>query len=455
MRFFKWLTGFAVIALLTLVIVNAIDSDLSPTATEWLRPMVSEPSVTENGFYLLLGIDAPAQANAFEVGRARLLVARDCEHSAREKDDWEAELNCFTPALDPHLNQFKDLRNQCENSSSLLLCVAQTADISAWQRTIDIPAHVATRIDRLLELDHFREPLDGMQHSQIAIDQFNVTRLQVARAAVSFVENDPDAALDRLSALEKWTRGLLQQSENYLERIVATASFAIAISALDALELLAQQRGQQVNINYALLSEEDLDWSRTMRGEARWVARLIHEQALTDFVGTNQGGWEQFLSWLGQKFFLPNAFLNEMVVQVHTRMTYFNAPRTDYLTRRREVLSRDLKSFSFGDLRNVLGYFTSRMIPESTYATYSDELRLIDLRLWLLSLRQDLWEVKIAPEDVASTLSDLGSAARDPYFGKVVRWESGVAQLVIDVPPDIEANGRLAVDYALATDGRL
>lgn len=408
----KTLLGIAALALVlaaALVLVNLRDEALDPQAAALLKPPPPRSAGAENGFPILIGLGAPAGADAREWGRAWLEEARKVRDGAsaqaffakwKEADAGKTQLPWCNPLERACLAQAAGDRAQAEAA------LASRRELATRYAQVQ----AAPVLEETHELAAAESPLPRYQ------TRFLAQSLVFARAGLKAADGAPDAALEELERDAAMQRRLLASSRLLITKISTANQFARDLLVLS--ELLRTQRTAMAPLAAragkvaAPLSPQEMSLKEALDAEFRLAANTMLQFAQPAGARWADANLSGIPAPLVGALYQPKATVNLL-----------HRSRIGDAARLQQELS-DWTAFVY----NPVGKLLLRLqMPDLSHV--SDQMRDIDGIARLVSLQAAIVAAGIDNDAVATFAARKYPTLADPHTGKPMDWDPAAGTL--------------------------
>ena len=439
----KWLAvilfTLAGLAPLTFVAINWADEKLSPEGEALLRAPESKVADAANGYYVLLGMNAPADANALETGR-KIQAARDRlyrEDPLRQNFDAPDLL----PAVgtSPELG-FDKLRCPMQGNNCVNRYLAQAPLVREQMR---VHALSLARYGQMMQLPGYEEKPIPSPYAPLANYQA-VTRaaeLELAGAVLDVDAGRDAAGLAKIAAGIAYHRQLLAGSSGLLTRMISVSMLRRELQVLSELierkPALAQSQRKLFQRLLAPLTPQENDLRPAIAVEARSLATML--QLMPEMMKRQGGGKPGFMgglseTWAARFIYLPNASINRLTPYWSAIAGLGHGSAATYEQRKQQFAQSPTgqRKWSGGVewnyVRNPMGKILAGIaLPEM--GTYIERVHDLDGYIRLVSLQVAIRAEQVAPAAIGEFADKAVPEMCDPYTGMPMGWDAASSSL--------------------------
>jgi len=441
----KWLAA-VVLSLLMLIpvvffAVNWADEELSPEGAALLR--VPEPKVADadNAYYVLLGMDAPADANALEVGR-KIQAIR-----ARLYQEDPLRQTFVSPDLPPVAGTspdqgFEKVRCPIQGGN----CVGRYfASAGLVREQMQVHAVALGRYRQMMGLAGYEErtipspfaPVPGYE------TLIRAAELQLAGAVLDIRDGREQEGLATLAAQIAYHRRLLANA-GLLTRMVSAGllrrDFRVLSEVIESRPDLAQSQQELLRSLLAPLNQQENDLRPAMAAAAHSSATMLNlmlETMKRQRRGKGDAGDSRGEDWFSQRVYLPNSSINALVPYWSAVAELAHGGPAGYDERKQQYAqssaTRKKKptAFDWTYVRNPMGKIMSGFAkPDVT--DYIERVHDLDGYIRLVALQAAIRREQIPPVAIGA-YSDLAPATlRNPYTGAPMGWDAASSSLLFE-----------------------
>lgn len=436
----------AAIFLATLIAANWRDDPLSEAAQQALRyTPPTEPDLEDNGYLILLGLDAPAQgdavADAIALGRQRL--AREIERRR-----WVEAHGDVTDGMPPAL--------PVQDSSDAVLpkrlrCPADATNCFGWhsgrQAEIDILVQAnqaqLQRLAAAARAAQFSNPAPFYLVNELPpfAQLVRAHELWLAQASLHWTRGQPQQAMDIARQAVQLRSRLASSSNSLIASMIALALQHRELRWLsDASARLTPQTPAPVSKGIEkLLSTPPGSLRLALEGEKQLTASVLNSvkyPALSTTPGEEQPAlWQRRWNGVIGLTYLPNHTLNLSIRNLQQVQTIGDLPAQRLEAAFSDHLRQWADDYPCGalwrHLRNAVGLCTAT-ISTPSYQGYAQ--RIADMegyrRLVLLQHRATVQRIALA--DMPVWLADSPPELHNPYTLQPMQWDAATGSLVFE-----------------------
>lgn len=410
----------AIVVVLAVVIVNVNDQSLDPRAAALLQPVTMRAVAADNGFPNLIGLKAPADADAREWGQRWLAEAAKVT-SAEAGTAFHARFTARRADAVPMFCNPTAAACFERAASNRALVVAllqgQGEQLKRYQTLFDYPTMQET-----YEVATPSMPMIG--YGGIFASQ----SLLFARIAMQVVERDVKGAVDLLERDVALQRRLLAGSTSLLTKTVALEMFTRDMALLA--DLLRVRRTEmaphaaRAATMAAPLTPAERSMNQALKAEFRVFANFLIEIGRTrnrEDLGVVAAVPGFLAPWLYQ----PNASVNLLyrLFEPGLGMDTTKAPRTS------AVYEPPFDPAGDWTLPyNVIGKtILASSLPH--FADYPSLVADVDGLRRLVALQAEIVGRGLANDRVAGYLAEADKAHANPYTDEPMQWDPQAEQL--------------------------
>lgn len=472
LKAFKWMAIAVVVLIAAVFAINAFDESLKPEAAAALRWPEPTANDADNGYFVLVGLSAPAGQDAHAWGR-RWVEAMNRAGTRTEVE--AAERSLATAPL-----KFA--------GSSAVLCDFRSEQACAPQANKHaeaigkLSADNAELLRRYAALRHYSQVIDtyrpqSLAHPIIGLAIYNNAQRLVLSQLLADADRDAGGpALTALAADIDMQRRLLAGAISLIVKMTANAALARDYLALAELvrrhPALAGNQADTMKKILAPLDKAELALAPAMMSEFRGMAASLDDPAIADpasyqliqvlgdasavapgggaadavFVPATTPTIERPLPRLLKASAL-DALLNPVLKGTIAVLLQKNATRNDqYATLHAFAALDDVPASALAEAERSLSVQQDRgvtwtwlynpvgkLIQSVAVPNFADyKRRLLDLEglRRLIVLQTQIAAGAIADADIPAFLARTDAALADPYTGKPMGWDAGRRALV-------------------------
>lgn len=439
--------GFvAALFLAALVVANWRDDPLSEAAQQALRyTPPTEQELEDNGYLIVLGLDAPAQGDAatdaIALGRQRL--AREIERRR-----WVEAHGDATDGMPPSI--------AVENSGDGVLpmrlrCPADATNCFGWygdhRAEIDALAQAnqvqLQRLAAAARAKQFSNPAPFYLVNELPpfTRLIRAHELWLAQASLHWTQEEPQQAMDIARQAVRLRSRLASNSNSLITSMIALALQHRELRWLsDASAHLTPQTPAPVSKGIGeLLSTPPGSLRLALEGEKQLTASVLNSvqfPALSTAPGEEQPAlWQRRWNGVIGLTYLPNQTLNLSIRNLQQVQAIGDLPAQRLEAAFSDILRQWANDYPCGalwrHLRNAVGLCTTA-ISTPNYQGYAQ--RIADLegyrRLVLLQHRATVQRIALA--DMPVWLADSPPELKNPYTLQPMQWDAATGSLVFE-----------------------
>ncbi|HEX4327863.1 MAG TPA: hypothetical protein VH105_13645 [Burkholderiales bacterium] len=457
-RIFKILvSGFSLlvaIGLLIFVFGNWSDEALSPAAQKLVA--IPKPAVPDasNGYFVLLGIDAPTKEDALTAGR-QLQAVRDREYAENPlRSDYSSPPELFNDGA-----QWGKLRCPMQGENCIDRYLKNRQGFTDWMSGHEI---LQTRYAQLNSLPGFEEAPFLSAHMLLPHYQgmTQAGELRLISAAYDMDGGNPAAGLEAIVGEIGVHRRLLASSRMLISKMIFVAmlrrDYQVLSEAIEHWPALAKVQEPVLTGALRPLDLRETDMRQVFQMENLFTAHVFL-QALeanrgadsSDDSNDEQSGWwhKAMGNPMGRMSYLPNATLNEVAPYWSRRVEAGYGSGATVESRKRDLAaffahwSSELVGMPWNYLHNPAGkiLITTGEDP-GLYMNYVERVHDLDGYIRLVTLQAALRRRNIALDDVAAFVQQASPEMRNPYNGQAMRWDASTSSLLFEGEQGATAN---------------
>ena len=441
----KWLAA-VLLSLLMLVpvvffAVNWADEELSPEGQALLRGPAARVADADNGYFVLLGMDAPADANALEAGRK--------VQATRERMYQEDPLrqSFASPGLPPVAGTSPDLgfeKVRCAMQGGN--CVGRyLASAVLVREQLQVHAVALGRYRQMMGLAGYEErtipsPFAPLLNYEVLS---RAAELQLAGAVLDIREGREQEGLATLAAEITYHRRLLATA-GLLTRMVSAAllrrDFRVLSEVIESRPDLVQSQQELLRPLLAPLNQQENDLRPAMAAEARSAATMLNLMLETmkrqgiDKGDARSGRGED---WFSRKVYLPNSSINALVPYWSAVAELVHGSPAGYEERKQQYAqspaTRRKKPFAFDwtYVRNPMGKIMSAFAKPDV-ADNIERVHDLDGYIRLVALQAAIRREQIPPVAIGAYVDLAAANLRNPYTGAPMGWDAASSSLLFE-----------------------
>ncbi len=441
--------ALAAIGLGVLIAANWRDDPLSEAAQQALRyTPPTEQALEDNGYLILLGLDAPLQgdavADAIALGRQRL--GREIERRR-----WVEAHGDAADGMPPSI--------PVENSGDGVLpmrlrCPAVESDCFDWygKHRAEIDALVQAnqaqfrRLKATASAAQFSNPApyyllaEFPPYTRLA----RAHELWLAQASLQWTSRQPLQALDITRQAVQLRSRLAHNSNSLIASMVALAMQYRELRWLsDASAHLTPQMPAEVSKNLEeILSTPPVSLRSALEGEKQFVASISFSQIdsktfrfFTPPWIESPAWWQHLLDRGGALAFLPQQSLNLSMENLQQMQALSDLPAHQLAAGLSNALRKTEADNAcdkpWKHLRNGGGLCLAAMAM-SSHTNYLQRVADIDGYRRLVLLQHRAAAQRVAQEDMPTWLAEAPQELRNPYTLQPMQWDAATGSLVFE-----------------------
>ncbi|MGP1684092.1 MAG: hypothetical protein ACTS8S_17365 [Giesbergeria sp.] len=464
-RLLRWaasaLVALLALLVLTLVAANWSDEPLLPEAVAMQRFAPPDAaSMLRNGYFVVLGLDAPADEDAQVAGMHRFTVAAVAYQTYRQTGTW-------APSTD---DEKQAARTDGVFSDSTLGCTAEQPDcLRHYLAHADTAAHELQRLAPLLERYRAVDALPDYQEVVLPDPALLLPSYIPIMTASELV--GIEASLLLQSGQTARALAMLSDNRHRLQRLMDGSGTLIGAMETTA-AIYRQQRlmgdivHSQPNVArdhtlalQAALGAAPLSLSAALQGEMHWamgmyateqqvsLAPLPSTASMAQKIGaTLERTWARWTYLPQQTANLGYQRWSDIVVLPRT-----TADTRDSALRDMEARAHNNLGWGIGDLypRNPAGKMFAALGSPSLYLTYLQRVQDVDAHRRMLLLQLAATAQAITPEHMAAWLAGSPPELRNPYTGEPMGWDTEQQALVFEGREEQTQNPERSATYRI------
>lgn len=414
----KWMGGVSLAFALVFLSINASDEVLNP---ELVAILEAKPTVApgENGFFYLMGLDAPTGQDPITVGQAYSERLRQAEREFPFDEARKiAEEGKGSNAL-----RFVGKLPSCDWKSEACL----KALGSAAETVKKMSTENAVLLERYADLLRYREFEDGFKLSLLLFRpnvSIEVQRLHSALAAMALREGRYAEFSQRMKNQAEFSRVQMRGNNSLITKLLGMAYLgknALLVSeGVRSTKELARHEATALLEAVAPMSQEELRFGPTLETETRIAHNIIYGQLLEQRTPTF---WQAIWDWLT---FKRNASQNFYFSLTREWLAIDAVPTQDYLAAESRVLARiQAKVSPIHSLELLYNPMGKILVSTSWAERWADYYRRnidIDGLLRLVSLQVQIAAQGVKEADIPAFLAKSDPKYHDPYTGQHMQW---------------------------------
>jgi len=437
---------------------NWNDDTLSPAAQQLLEPSRNTAADASNGYFTLLGINAPKETDAHAAGLRiqagyerqfreqpmRITFANDEPEIKQTADDikaWDA-LHCSLTQADcvtHYLRNAPIVRERIKAEGALLARYAEIMRLPAYEQKL-IPSYSIS----IRPFPH--ETFD------------RAARLYLAMAVLDIEAGHADEGISGIVANISLHRRQLASSRSIFSMSASIGmlreDYEILSEVLEHWPALARTQADSLAKILRPLDENETDFRQFLQDTARTSAFVLAhsgERASQDSPGdlaTKDGRWSRLRAALtGRCCFLPNATLNlaatywsDLAQAGHGSAATLDARKQRFMAIYTPKLTAPFRA-PWTAIRNPGGIVLMAVI-DGNGRLFADMERLHDLDgyIRLVTLQSALRRDQVAGNAASAYAAKAPPGMRNPYNGEAMRWDAASSSLLFEGRPGASAD---------------
>ena len=360
----KIIAIIAALLFLTFVIVNWGDEALKPEVAQALAWQAPTNAFDDNGYSVLLGIEAPIDMDAATIGKkalqaelARFASLQQTHKETPARAENLREIDAYTDWKD-HQCDYQKQQNCVD--FYLLQGDAKLAFVLASQ------ARLIARFEAIKQSKNYTEVMPPMLSAQIPkySSLMNASELARIRAILDIAENRMDTGLQGYVNNAMFSRKLLRESNSLVSHMVAVAMMQRDTRVLSELmtkyPIIASKYSAQLMPVLAPISAPEYNLKKAFMQATNWQIPIINNMRYanaTELAGEKTNFMQK--AWL-KIGFKPNATLNLLNAQTNDiiKLAELNAAqfadkKAHYLAMQKE--NRDVVDYRLLTQKNPVG----------------------------------------------------------------------------------------------------
>lgn len=436
------LTAFG---LATLIAANWNDDALSEAAQQALRyTPPTEQALDDNGYLILMGLDAPAEgdaaADAVALGRKRL---------AREIERWRwvetyGDASDGMPATIPVENYGEGV------FPARLRCPAGEPDCFAWYVRHGSEIHALAQTNRA-PLQRLAAAANARQFSNPApfylLAEFppyarlvRAHELWLAEASLQWTRGQPQQAMDIARQAVQLRSRLASNSNSLIASMIALAMQYRELHWLsDASARIESQTPAAVSTEVEeLLSAPPSSLHQALEGEKHFVASVFYSVKDPGLFAApwdeHPAWWQHLLNRASNWGFLPNQTLNISIHHLQQVQVISDLPAHQM----EPAFANAMRQWDEGDacarwkrLRNIAGTCLATKVLPSDQG-YAQRVADMDGYRRLVLVQHRAAAHRIALADMPAWLAQSPQELRNPYTLQPMQWDATTSSLVFE-----------------------
>ena len=380
---------------LTFVIINWGDEDLKPEVAQILSWQAPTNTFDDNGYLVLLGIEAPLEMEASTVGK-KALQAELARFDSMQKTHKE------TPAQAPNLSEIDDYidwkAEQC-NYQKQQNCVDFYLQQDRAKLTLALAsqARLTARFKTIKQSKNYTEVMPPMMSAQIPKygSLVNASELARIQAILDMADNRMDTGVQSYVNNALFSRRLLRESNSLVSHMVAVAMMQRDTRVLSELmskyPIIASKYSAQLMPVLAPISAPEYNLKKAIMQATNWQLPMINNMryaTATEFAGEKTNFIQKVWIKLG---FQPNATLNlfnaqasDIIKLAELNAAQFADKKAHYLAMQKE--NNDVVDYRLLTQKNPIGrILASISVPE--YDKYIERQHDLDGYIYMVNFQ--------------------------------------------------------------------
>ncbi|MEN8170370.1 MAG: hypothetical protein ABFS08_09130 [Pseudomonadota bacterium] len=417
-KFLKIVLFILLLPVIYLVVINLLpDEELSAGAKEWLKPEPITVPKEQNSYYLMWGLDAPADVDMQEYGEAvvdGMVQAGDKLH----RYDPDASESYLPEAYDHDARiRAVGLGDRCK--------VTERFCLDEYRRSAD---KVLTQGDNILLLERYLAISNLMHYRRVepvginSIPYFspltNVQRLRHIVITSMFFSGKHGEALEDLAVDLRFSRMLLSEADTLILKFIAMRMVANDLHLYgqlmesDEAAIVAKEVSE-----ISTLSESEGGFGEVFRGELRFQKSMMQYTSDNEFNEDIGGGGMNPFGVLPRR---DRHFLNISYRYMFALLDAYGNPPTRF-----KLLHRELVKKQPGVWETVKNPLNSILLSIAMPMYPSYMLRSHDLNglIRLLKLKGKIVEDGVTAEDVDEYIATSPYASAHSQESVAVHWD--------------------------------
>ena len=431
----------SLVALIVVVAINQFDETLDPQAAAWGEPRPATVPEAENGYYALLGLGAPLDADPAAFARAWMAEAR----AAAKENRMEKSLAKNHPArpLPCNPSDVSCLDTARANAAEL------TSTLSHYKQDI-------ARYESLLAAKRYEEVLDyrrritsfGADSGPLVVAQ----HVYLTQAALAAARGDIEAAVGAVERDIAMCRLMLGGARTMVAKAIAVHRYWTSLAFLA--DLMRQQPtalepfAPRLRVMLAGIDASALRLDTPLENEF-----ATYKQFVLDAVNAGFNDAAGFKASFAEKlFYLPNATINGLRRDLFALTEALQRPPSQIKDAAQRATQASLDQYpAWSYLYNPIGKDSLIAGATSASITIYYALRLHDLDAFnrLVGLRLEAMLAKISTAQAAEFAAKSDPRFHDPYTGKPMAWDAVKGRFHFTVQGYIKRHP----DFAFSIDG--
>ncbi len=439
----KIISAFIALLFLAFVVINWGDEELKPEVAQALAWKAPANAFEDNGYLIVLGLEAPLETDAAIVGQKRL-EAELARFAAIQKTHKETPALADNPAeIDAYID-WKD--NQCDYQKQLN-CVDFYLQQGAHKLAFVLLSQdrLTTRFAKIRQAKNYVEVMAPLLSAQFPKYQLlmQASELERIRAITHIAENQIDIGMEAYVNNAMFSRRLLRESNTLVSHMIAAAMMQRDTRILSELMTkypkIATQYAAQLAPVVAPISAPEYNLNKAFRYECAMAYQLFDN---LQYASANElTGSTNFLKNMAAKFgYSPNATNNAALVRCDARikMTQSDAQSLDVakaINLKAAEETMDVVNARLFTQKNPIGRILLG-VAEPDYANYIERQHDLDGYLKMVKLQLTILA------DGTKKDKTIGIELLDPYTQKPMPYDvsTGVITFVGRQPSNTNLN---------------
>jgi hypothetical protein len=420
----KYITIFAILITLLLffafVINNWGDDELKPEVVKALAWTTPENTFKDNGYLILLGMEAPVDMDAASVGK-QLLAAELARFKVMQATHKDQPLVKFAA-----VDKYKDWKDKRCDYTKQKNCVDFYSQISADQLidVINSQDRLIKRFEAIKQSANYVEAIPPTYTSLVPSYQTLVLASELARiqALLDIFEGRLALGIDRLTKNSLFSRQLLRESNSLISHMIALSMMQRDTRILSELLMKYPALAKPYQGALAVMTEP------ISISDYSLVKPLTHERALvlqtfdnlkyvprSELIGVEYNKLLQSLAWLG---FQANATMN-VAYQNSTSQIDLAMVAADYLdvlkVKHKETVKDHFEiDYTLFTKRNPVGRILNN-IAQPDFSAYIERQHDLTGYLIIVNAQLQMLADKMPAKNTVLTFHDPYTRAVMPY----------------------------------------
>lgn len=441
-----WMSGvlvaFIFAAILALLAINRKDDPLQPEVEQALNWQLPANALNDNGFIILLGMDAPEAADPYEAGKSMLQAQVEHYKQQASSRQWPDE---WPPCC--KMSSFRGSRNFCSYREQN--CVEHyLAHRDELTNIVAGNKKYMQRYAAILMAKNFVEVVPPSVDSSMPdwIPLVHAAEVNRALAVMEIADGNKQQGMRRLEQNLRFARGLVASTNLLVGRGVALAMFKKDARILS--ELVEKHpdlaKEQALAVLLEPISGAEFGMRQVFEGEKLRLLnalRVSPEPQVPSFFSPSTWG-----TWFYAKTWLPNSTmnLNNAIFEALSGVADASADKQDVAVTQYEQKKSELMGYGIVDFfrfRNPAGKLLVEVAaPE--YTDYIERQHDTDGYIRLVALQLKLAADEVPESRIAEVINNSGPEYRNPYTLKPMDWDptAGVISFTGRQPATINPN---------------